>query len=124
MTEVKSYRDLLVWQDAVNLAAHIYEITKSFPRDEIYGLTNQMRRATVSISSNVAEGYGRYSTGAYPHHLKIARGSINEIESQLEVCSRVGLLSSAQVVESVRMTDKLNRMLSGLIRSIEANPKA
>lgn len=124
MTEVRSFRDLQVWQDAITLAAHTYEITRSFPRDEIYGLTSQLRRAAVSISSNIAEGYGRDTTGAYLNHLKIARGSINEVESQLEVCSKVGLLSSVQITETIRMTEKLNRMLSALIRSVEANPKA
>ena len=123
MTEVKSYRDLLVWQEAIDLAVHVYELTKSFPRDEIYGLTSQLRRASVSISSNIAEGYGRDTTGAYVNHLKIARGSINEVESLLEVCNRVGLFAAGRATSTAQQADKLNRMLSSLIRSVESNPR-
>lgn len=123
MTGVKSYRDLLVWQNAIDLAARIYELTKTFPRDEIYGMTSQLRRASVSISSNLAEGYGRDTTGAYIQLWRTARGSLNEVESQLEVCLRVGLLNPPKVHETLQDAGKLSRMLSALIRSTEASPK-
>ncbi len=80
---ISSYRDLLVWQRAMDLTVRCYEETKSFPKEEIYGLTSQMRRCCASVAANIADGYGRESSGAYVHHLKIAQGSLKEFETHI-----------------------------------------
>jgi four helix bundle protein len=92
MGEIKSYRDLRVWQRSVDFAAQLYQTTATFPQSEMYGLTNQMRRASVSIASNIAEGHAR-PTKDYARFLAIALGSLNELETQLEISRRVGYLS-------------------------------
>jgi len=124
MTEVKSYRDLIVWRDGVDIATDIYKLTNSFPKEETYGLSSQLRRAAVSIASNIAEGYGRNTTGSYVQFLKTARGSINEIETQLEISCRIGLTSSERIEQVLGKADKLGRMISSLVRSIENSPRA
>jgi four helix bundle protein len=83
MRSVRSFRDLIVWQRSVELAVAIYELTRGFPKDEIYGLTSQLRRAAVSIASNIAEGHGRNSTGEFRQFLGIVRGSNFEVQTQL-----------------------------------------
>jgi four helix bundle protein len=85
---VQSYRDLIVWQRAVQMSVAIYRLTAAFPRDELYGLTCQLRRAGVSVASNIAEGYGRGSTGEYKQFLGMARGSNMEVQTQLEIYRR------------------------------------
>jgi four helix bundle protein len=85
---VQSYRDLIVWQRAVQMSVAIYRLTAAFPRDELYGLTSQLRRAGVSVASNIAEGYGRGSTGEYKQFLGMARGSNMEVQTQLEIYRR------------------------------------
>src|ERR1700687_5955116 len=80
-TEIKSYRDLETWQEAMNLVEKVYEITKSLPSEELYGLKSQIRRCSVSIPSNIAEGHGRKGSGEYLHHLSIAKGSLAELET-------------------------------------------
>lgn len=80
---VKSYRDLLVWQRSIQLSVAVYRLTGEFPREELYGLTSQLRRAAVSVASNIAEGYGRGSKGEYTNFLGIARGSVLEVQTQL-----------------------------------------
>jgi len=124
MTEVKSYRDLIVWRDGVDIATDIYKLTNSFPKEETYGLSSQLRRAAVSIASNIAEGYGRNTTGSYVQFLKTARGAINEIETQLEISCRIGLTSSERIEQVLGKADKLGRMISSLVRSIENSPRA
>ena len=93
MDKIKSYRDLQVWQRAVELAVHVYRVTEAFPKSEMYGLTSQMRRAAVSIASNIAEGYGR-SEPELARYLTMARGSLAELETQLEIAQRIGYLSA------------------------------
>ncbi len=90
--EIKSYRDLRVWKEAMDLAVECYRITKAFPRDEIFGLTSQIRRSAASIPANIAEGYGRDSAGHYIHHLKVAQGSLKELETHVILSERVELL--------------------------------
>jgi four helix bundle protein len=83
MAEIKTYKDLLIWQNGILLAEHAYMLTNEFPIEEIYSLTSQIKRSAVSISSNIAEGYGRNSTKSYVNFLKIARGSLYEVESKM-----------------------------------------
>ena len=92
MAEIKTYKDLLIWQKGILLAEHAYVLTKDFPQDEIYSLTNQIKRSAVSISSNIAEGYGRNSTKSYVNFLKIARGSLYELETQLILADKFNFI--------------------------------
>ena len=117
---IKTYRDLKVWKDAMNLAAEVQSLTKTFPRDEVYGLTSQIRRSAISVPSNIAEGYGRESTGSYVHFLKTARGSLNELETQLLLAERFGYVLSPTSEDLLKQADSLGRMLSGLIRAIQS----
>lgn len=118
--EIKSFRDLLVWQKAMNLAELVYNASEKFPVEERYGLTSQVRRAGVSISSNIAEGYGRRSTADYIRFLQIALGSTYELESQLELAVRLGFVSQDIVEEALELcaeTEKMLITLSNRLRS-------
>ena len=88
---VKSFRDSIAWQRAMDLSHEVYQVTRTFPKEEIFGLTNQLRRASVSIVSNIAEGQGRLTQGEFLHFLGMARGSALEVETQLEIAKREGL---------------------------------
>ena len=113
MTPIKSYKDLRVWQDSMDLAEAIYKATDRFPDRERYGLTNQLRRAAVSVASNIAEGHVR-TTGDYIRHLGIARGSIAEVETQLLVSKRLGYLSESDAEALLNPCDRVCRMLGRL----------
>lgn len=112
-TPIKSYKDLRVWQDSMELAEAIYKATDRFPDRERYGLTSQLRRAAVSVASNIAEGHVR-STGDYLRHLSIARGSIAEVETQLLISKRMGLLSELEAEALLSPCDRVCRMLGRL----------
>lgn len=115
----KSYKDLRVWREAMTLAEQCYRHTKNFPRDELYGLTTQIRRAAVSIPANIAEGYGRDQTGSHIQFLRIAQGSCKELETHLILAERVlgDIASAAPLHEQV---EAVGKMLRGLIRSLQA----
>jgi four helix bundle protein len=115
---VRSYRDLLVWQKGMDLAAEVYRLSRAWPKEEVYGLTSQARRAAAAIPANIAEGYGRESTASYSHFLKIARGSLKELETHLLLAERVGLTSQEHCADALKQADELGRMLGGLIRSV------
>ena len=115
---VRSHRDLLVWQKGMDLAADVYRLSRSWPRDEVYGLTSQARRAAAAIPANIAEGYGRQSTASYAQFLKIARGSLNELETHLLLAERVGLTKPGSCADTLQQVDQLGKMLGGLIRSV------
>jgi four helix bundle protein len=116
---IESYRDLRVWRVAMDLAETCYRLTAKFPRDELFGMTAQVRRASVSIPANIAEGYGRNSKGAYGQFLKIAQGSLKELETHLLLAERVGLATDDATAPILASCDSLGRMLRSLIRSIE-----
>ena len=120
MAEIRSYRDLIAWQKAMDLSAAVYEVTRDWPREELYGLTSQARRAAVSIAANIAEGYGRESSGAYLNFLRIARGSLRELETLLLVAQRVGVNSEENATALLAQTDQLGRIMFGLIKKVEA----
>ena len=122
MSVVRSYRDLQVWQRAMDLAVGTYEITKSYPREELFGLTSQSRRAAASIAANIAEGYGRATKASYLSFLRIARGSLKELETHLILAERVGLTASETVRPLLEKTDELGRMLHGLIARVQSQP--
>jgi four helix bundle protein len=118
MGTVKSYQDLVAWQKAMDLAIAVYRATSSFPREEIYGLTSQLRRAATSIPSNIAEGQGRNTTGEFLQFLGHARGSLFEAETQLQVAKSLSFVDERTAVAVLEKTSKLSRILSGLIASL------
>jgi four helix bundle protein len=113
-----SYRDLIAWKKAMRLVTEVYQATRSFPRDELYGLTAQLRRAAVSVPSNIAEGQARYSPREFCHFLSLARGSLVEIETQLMIARTLSYLSRDKNQELLKHTAELGRILNGLIQSI------
>lgn len=115
-----SYRDLVAWQKAVDLVAEVYRITRSFPKDEIYGLTSQLRRAAVSIPSNIAEGQGRLSKGEFRQFLGQARGSVLEVETQAIIARRLGFLEDAAAENVLSRSAEVNRILNGLLESLKS----
>ncbi len=117
--KIKSFRDLVVWQRAVDLAMHIYQVTEQFPKAEVYGLTNQMRRAGVSIASNIAEGYNR-TQAELSHFLEIARGSLAELETQMEISLRIGYLSPKDHADLLVETNTLGRQLNVFHQRVDA----
>ncbi len=116
---ITSYRDLSVWQQAMTLAEACYGLTRSFPREELFGLTSQIRRASASIAANIAEGHGREATGSFIQHLRIAQGSLKEVETHLLLASRVGVTVTAKVDPVLEQCQSVGKMLRALIRSLE-----
>ena len=115
---MKTYRDLLVWQKAMVFVTEIYRKTKSFSKEEVYGLTSQIRRCAVSIPSNIAEGYGRNSTSDYVRFLQIASGSLYELQTQLEISANLEYLNKNEVENLYSLSREIERMLSSLIRKL------
>ena len=115
----RSYRELVVWQKAMKFVGAIYEATRNFPTEERYGLTNQLRRAAVSVPSNIAEGQARFSQKEFHHFLSIARGSLAEIETQLFLAKELGYLSATKCASLIANADELGRILNGLIAAIK-----
>jgi four helix bundle protein len=109
-----SYRDLKVWQRSIDLAENIYRLTSAFPPSEIYGLTSQMRRAAISIASNIAEGWGRNSRKDYSRVVEIAGGSNDELRTQLVIAERLGFGNAKLLAEATALADEIGRMLGGL----------
>jgi four helix bundle protein len=118
MEALQSYRDLRVWREAMTLAEMCYRHTRDFPRDELYGLTSQIRRAAVSVAANIAEGYGRENTGSYLQFLRIAQGSCKELETHLILAERVLGADGKSVLEQ---TETVGKMLRGLIKSLQVD---
>ena len=116
---MQGHKDLEVWQKSMDLVVAIYKLTSSFPKTEIYGLASQMRRAAVSIPSNIAEGHGLKQTQAFLRHPAIANGSLTELETQLEIANRLGYLDvgSGSLIEKAH---EIGRMLSGLRKSLQS----
>ena len=108
------HRDLMVWQRAMKLVKDIYRVSDQFPRREIYGLASQIRRAAVSVPSNLAEGASRNSRGEFRQFIGTARGSLAEVETQLEIARDLGYLPVQNAQELLREVDEISRMLAGL----------
>jgi four helix bundle protein len=111
---VNNYKDLIAWQRAMDLVEKVYLLTQRFPKDELYGLTSQIRRAVVSVPSNIAEGEGRNSKNEFLRFLSIAHGSLREVETQL----LMNYLTAADVEETQRLCDETGRILNGLMNSL------
>lgn len=121
---VRSYRDLEVWKRAMDLAVATYDVTRAFPREEQFGLTSQARRAATSIAANIAEGYGRATRPAYVSFLRIAQGSLKELETHLLIAQRVGHCTQASTDALLSRTDELGRMLRALIVTLTSTKQA
>ena len=115
---IESYRDLVVWQQAMDLAAAVYMATKTWPKDELYGLTSQARRAAASVPANIAEGYGRENSGSYQQFLRIAQGSLKELETHLLIAARVGIASREVVNGLIASSESVGKLLRLLIRKL------
>ena len=114
-----SYQDLTVWQKAMDLVEETYKLVKLLPKEEKYALGDQMRRAAVSIPSNIAEGKTRTSVKEYLQFLSIARGSTSELNTQLLICNRLNLLSKEETEKAINLCEEVGRMLYGLISSLK-----
>jgi four helix bundle protein len=120
---VRSYRELVVWQKAVDLVTEVYSMTKDFPRDEVYGLTSQLRRSAVSIPSNVAEGQGRATKGEFIQFLCHARGSLFELETQLLIAGKLGYITPDVEGSVTSKATEVARILNGLLTSLEISSR-
>lgn len=114
----ESYKDLKVWQKSMDLAVEIYSLVRRLPKEEQYSLADQMRRAVVSIPSNIAEGKNRNSLKEFKQFLSIARGSVAELETQLILCNKINYLTEEETENAVKMCQEVGRMLYGLISSL------
>lgn len=123
MAEIKTHKDLLVWKKSIDLVEQIYKFTKQFPKEELYGITNQMRRCAVSIPANIAEGSGRKNKAEFIQFLHIALGSASELETHLIISQRLGFLSSNSYDEIMNVLNEIIKMICGLINSLNSlNP--
>ena len=116
--EIQDFKDLIVWHKAMDLTAEIYRLTKKLPKDELYGLTNQLRRAAVSIPSNIAEGNGRFSQREYARFLSVARGSKSEVETQLLLCVKLDYLEQSETEAALGLCTEIGKMLTVMISKL------
>lgn len=114
-----SYKELVAWQKAMDLVESVYQVTDNFPKREVYSLTDQIRRAAVSIPSNIAEGQAYYTKREFTHYLRHSRGSLADIETQVIIAQRLHYLSEPEAQSILKRTDELSRFLSGLINSLK-----
>ena len=120
---MKTFRDLIAWQKAMQLAVCVYRTTRTFPRDEMFGLTSQLRRCAVSIPSNIAEGHGRLTRGEWQQFLGQARGSLLEMQTQMLLSERLGFGDPARVKRNLERIEELGRIINGLLRTNARKPR-
>ena len=118
-TPIRNHRDLVVWQRAMDLVTEVYRLTDRFPADERYGLVQQVKRAVVSIPSNIAEGHGRDHLGDYLRHLSVANGSLMEVETQFGIAVRLGYLRAEDTGKFFEEAAEIGRLLAGLVRALK-----
>jgi four helix bundle protein len=124
VADIKSYRDLSVWQKAVDIVTEAYRLSETFPRSEDFGLRLQLRRAAISVPANIAEGHGRTGIGEYLHHLSIAHGSLAELETLLTVAGNLGYVK-ADTIESIgKQGEEVGRLLRALMRRLRDRAEA
>lgn len=116
---IHSFRDLVVWQKSVDLVTEIYRLSKKFPKEEVFGLTSQIRRAAVSIPSNIAEGRGKSSKGEFQQFLHHSRGSLAEVETQIIIAQNLGYLPAAEAEPVMGSIAEIGRLLHGLLTSLK-----
>ena len=115
---IKNFHELIVWQKAMDLTILVYQITKKLPKEEMYSLTNQIRRAAVSIPSNIAEGQARHSIKEFTQYLSIAKGSKAELETQLILCQKIGYLTDSELSEIKHLLTEIGKMLTTLVAKL------
>jgi four helix bundle protein len=120
----QDFHDLTVWQRAIDLTVCIYKLTQMFPKEETYGLTAQLRRASVSVASNIAEGRGRLNPGEFRQFLGIALGSAFEIQTQLLIARKLGMGNEKSIHEAAALSDEITKMLTAFIHKLSSKPKA
>jgi four helix bundle protein len=123
MATIKSYKDLIIWQKAIDLSVEVYKLSSHFPREEIFGLTSQIRRASNSVSLNIAEGYGRNTAKNYINSLYIAQGSLQETESAVILANRLGFVKESQCPAVNSLIVEESKMFNALINSLEEKIK-
>jgi four helix bundle protein len=121
---VQRYTDLVAWQKAMDLVEEIYLVTKSFPKEEVYGLLSQLRRSAVSIPSNIAEGHCRNGRREFVHHLSIALGSLGEAETQIRIAERLGYVGTEESAHLLAAAAETGRIVVGLMHSLERHAVA
>ena len=119
--KAQGYRDLVAWQKGIAIAKEIYLLTKQLPADEKFGLVSQMRRAAVSVPSNIAEGKARHTTGEFIQFISHAEGSVAELDTQLTLCQDLGLLTQKESTAAANLLEELRRMLNGLRRKLSTS---
>ena len=120
MNEIKSYKDLLIWQKGIEIVVLTYKLVSSFPKDELYALSSQVKRSSVSIPSNIAEGYGRQSTQSYIQFIKIARGSLCELETQLLVAKKLDFIQDEKLFsELINQIIEESKMINSFLNKLE-----
>ena len=117
------FKDLVAWKKAIDLTAELYKLTQTFPRYELYGLADQIRRAAVSVASNIAEGQAHFSRREFCHYLHHSRGSLAEIETQIIIAERLRYISKSQLETELQRIQEIGRIINGLINS-QSPPKA
>lgn len=115
----KSYRDLIAWQKAMDLVTAMYQVSATFPKDELYGLTSQLRRAAVSVPSNIAEGQGRHGVAEFRHFLRQASGSLMELETQITIAERLCYINPDTAGRLLSDSAEVGKILNGLIKSLQ-----
>jgi four helix bundle protein len=120
MKALKSYKELLVWQKAIDISVEVYSVSAGFPKEELFGLTNQIRRASNSISLNIAEGYSRRSGKSYLNFINIAQGSLFELESGIILAERLQFVKGENLTKLFELITEENKMLSSLMHKIES----
>ncbi|MDT8414193.1 MAG: four helix bundle protein [Flavobacteriaceae bacterium] len=119
MSEINSFKDLLVWQKGIELVKEVYKVIDKMPQEESFGLSGQIKRSVISVPSNIAEGWGRNSTLSYINFLKISRGSLFELETQLIIAKELEFISSDALNKIDKLIHELSKMLNSLIKSIK-----
>ncbi len=124
MSEIKSYKDLLIWQKGIEIVVLTYKLVSSFPKDELYALSSQIKRSSVSIPSNISEGYGRQSTQSYIQFIKIARGSLCELETQLLIAKKLDFISDEKLFsELTNQIIEESKMINSFLNKLESSKK-
>ncbi len=119
VTVIKTFRDLIVWQKSISFVTEIYKMTNAFPKEEQFSLTNQLRRAAISIPSNIAEGFGRHTRKEYIRFLQIAIGSTFELQTQIEIAKNLNFISQENFSRVFELSREIERMLSSLITKLK-----
>ncbi|BCH25615.1 four helix bundle protein [Mesorhizobium sp. L-8-3] len=117
--KIRDYRDLIVWKEAMDIAEDVYSLTRGFPREELFGMTSQLRRCATSIPANIAEGFGRAQRRTFIQFLRIAQGSLKELETHTILCGRIGLISAEQSSKLDERYARLGKRLVQFVRSLE-----